>query len=37
VDRQIRGVPASPGTAVGTVHLLRWEVPEVDVPAVSDA
>jgi phosphotransferase system enzyme I (PtsI) len=22
---------------VGTVHLLRWEVPEVDVPAVSDA
>ncbi len=37
MDRQIRGVPASPGTAVGTVHLLRWEVPEVDVPAVSDA
>jgi phosphotransferase system enzyme I (PtsI) len=37
MDRQIRGVPASPGIAVGTVHLLRWEVPEVDVPAVSDA
>jgi phosphotransferase system enzyme I (PtsI) len=29
VDRQIRGIPASPGIVVGEVHLLRWEVPDV--------
>jgi len=29
VDRALRGIPASPGIAVGTVHLLLWEVPEV--------
>jgi phosphoenolpyruvate-protein phosphotransferase (PTS system enzyme I) len=29
VDRQIRGIPASPGIVVGQVHLLRWEVPDV--------
>jgi phosphoenolpyruvate-protein phosphotransferase (PTS system enzyme I) len=29
VDRKLVGVPASPGIAVGTVHLLRWEIPEV--------
>jgi phosphotransferase system enzyme I (PtsI) len=29
VDRQLRGIPASPGIVVGHVHLLRWEVPDV--------
>jgi phosphotransferase system enzyme I (PtsI) len=29
VERQIRGLPASPGIVVGIVHLLRWEVPDV--------
>jgi phosphotransferase system enzyme I (PtsI) len=29
VERQIRGIPASPGIVVGHVHLLRWEVPDV--------
>jgi phosphoenolpyruvate-protein phosphotransferase (PTS system enzyme I) len=29
VDQKLVGVPASPGIAVGPVHLLRWEVPEV--------
>jgi phosphotransferase system enzyme I (PtsI) len=29
VDRQLRGIPASPGIVVGQVHLLRWEVPDV--------
>jgi phosphotransferase system enzyme I (PtsI) len=29
VERSLRGIPASPGIAVGTVHLLIWEVPEV--------
>jgi phosphoenolpyruvate-protein phosphotransferase (PTS system enzyme I) len=29
VERQIRGIPASPGIVVGRVHLLRWEVPDV--------
>ncbi len=29
MDRQIRGIPASPGIVVGHVHLLRWEVPDV--------
>jgi phosphotransferase system enzyme I (PtsI) len=29
VDRKLRGIPASPGIAVGPVHLLRWEIPEV--------
>ncbi len=29
MDRQLRGIPASPGIVVGTVHLLRWEVPDV--------
>ena len=27
VDRQLIGIPASPGIVVGPVHLLRWEVP----------
>jgi phosphoenolpyruvate-protein phosphotransferase (PTS system enzyme I) len=29
VDRKLIGIPASPGIAVGPVHLLRWEIPEV--------
>jgi phosphotransferase system enzyme I (PtsI) len=29
VERQIRGIPASPGIVVGKAHLLRWEVPDV--------
>ena len=31
-----RGVPASPGIVFGTVHLLRWEVPEVRHRIVPD-
>ncbi|MEP6621182.1 MAG: phosphoenolpyruvate--protein phosphotransferase [bacterium] len=29
MERQIQGIPASPGIVVGHVHLLRWEVPDV--------
>ena len=29
MDRKLLGIPASPGIAVGSVHLLRWEIPEV--------
>ena len=29
MERKLVGIPASPGIAVGPVHLLRWEVPEV--------
>jgi phosphoenolpyruvate-protein phosphotransferase (PTS system enzyme I) len=29
VDRRLLGIPASPGIAVGRVHLLRWEIPDV--------
>jgi phosphotransferase system enzyme I (PtsI) len=29
VDRKLIGIPASPGIAVGPVHLLRWEIPEI--------
>lgn len=29
MDRTLTGIPASPGIAVGAVHLLRWEVPDV--------
>jgi phosphoenolpyruvate-protein phosphotransferase (PTS system enzyme I) len=29
VDRKLLGIPASPGIAVGPVHLLRWEIPEI--------
>ena len=31
-----RGVPASPGIVFGTIHLLRWEVPEVRHRIVDD-
>jgi phosphotransferase system enzyme I (PtsI) len=37
VDRLLRGIPASPGIAAGTVHVLRWEVPEVPARVVPDA
>lgn len=29
MDRKLIGIPASQGIAVGPVHLLRWEIPEV--------
>ncbi len=29
MERKLVGIPASPGIAVGPVHLLRWEIPEV--------
>jgi phosphotransferase system enzyme I (PtsI) len=36
VDRQLRGVPASPGIASGPVHLLHWEVPDVRIRRIPD-
>ena len=36
MDRQLRGVPASPGIASGPVHLLHWEVPDVRIRRISD-
>ncbi|HEX6598611.1 MAG TPA: phosphoenolpyruvate--protein phosphotransferase [Gemmatimonadaceae bacterium] len=36
MERQIRGIPASPGIVVGRVHLLRWEVPDVRHRIISD-
>jgi phosphotransferase system enzyme I (PtsI) len=36
VERRLIGIPASPGIAVGPVHLLRWEVPEVRHRIVGD-
>lgn len=30
----LKGIPASPGIVVGSVHLLRWEVPEVPVTVI---
>ena len=36
MERQIRGIPASPGIVVGKVHLLRWEVPDVRHRIISD-
>jgi phosphotransferase system enzyme I (PtsI) len=30
----LKGIPASPGIVVGTVHLLRWEVPEVPATVI---
>ena len=37
MERQLRGIPASPGIAVGTVHLLLWEVPDVPHHIITDA
>jgi phosphotransferase system enzyme I (PtsI) len=36
VDRKLIGIPASPGIAVGPVHLLRWEIPEVRHRIIGD-
>jgi phosphotransferase system enzyme I (PtsI) len=36
VDRKLIGIPASPGIAVGPVHLLRWEIPEVPQRIIPD-
>ena len=36
MDRTLRGIPASPGIAVGTVHLLIWEVPDVPHRIIRD-
>ncbi|MDQ6634989.1 MAG: phosphoenolpyruvate--protein phosphotransferase [Gemmatimonadota bacterium] len=36
MDRQLRGIPASPGIVVGHVHLLRWEVPDVRHRIITD-
>ena len=33
----LHGVSASPGIAVGTAHLLRWEVPEVPSRVIDDS
>jgi phosphotransferase system enzyme I (PtsI) len=36
MERTLRGIPASPGIAVGSVHLLLWEVPEVPHHIIRD-
>ena len=36
MKRRLVGVPASPGIAVGTVHLLLWEVPDVPHRIITD-
>jgi phosphotransferase system enzyme I (PtsI) len=36
VKRRLIGIPASPGIAVGTVQLLRWEVPDVPHRIIAD-
>jgi phosphotransferase system enzyme I (PtsI) len=36
MERTLRGIPASPGIAVGSVHLLLWEVPEVPHRIIRD-
>jgi phosphoenolpyruvate-protein phosphotransferase (PTS system enzyme I) len=36
VDRKLVGIPASPGIAIGPVHLLRWEIPDVRHRIISD-
>jgi phosphotransferase system enzyme I (PtsI) len=36
MPRRLVGMPASPGVAIGPVHLLRWEVPEVRHRIVPD-
>ena len=36
MERTLKGIPASPGIAVGTVHLLLWEVPDVPHHTVRD-
>ena len=36
MERKLVGIPASPGIAVGPVHLLRWEVPDVPHRIIPD-
>ena len=36
MERYLRGIPASPGIAVGNVHLLIWEVPDVPHHVIHD-
>ncbi|MES2178752.1 MAG: phosphoenolpyruvate--protein phosphotransferase [Gemmatimonadota bacterium] len=36
MERQIQGIPASPGIVVGFAHLLRWEVPDVPQRIIPD-
>ena len=36
MKRKLVGIGASPGIAVGTVQLLRWEVPDVPHRIISD-
>lgn len=36
MERALRGIPASPGIAVGTAHLLLWEVPDVPHHIIHD-
>ena len=36
MERKLQGIPASPGIAVGYVHLLRWEVPDVPQRIITD-
>ena len=36
VKLKLVGIGASPGIAVGTVQLLRWEVPDVPHRIISD-
>jgi phosphotransferase system enzyme I (PtsI) len=36
MERQLNGIPASPGVAVGAAHILLWEVPEVPHRIISD-
>ncbi len=36
MDRKLLGIPASSGIAVGPVHLLRWEIPEVRHRIITD-
>ncbi len=36
MERSLRGIPASPGIAVGIVHLLLWEVPDVPHHIIRD-
>jgi len=37
MERSLRGIPASPGVAVGDAHLLLWEVPEVPHLIIPDS
>ena len=36
MERSLKGIPASPGIAVGDAHLLLWEVPDVPHHIIRD-